>query len=64
MPPYIKVTLKEFESMRSEVESGLSQCGQFEDEDAIKTAHKAAKAARAVEKRNKLTPSPYLGDDD
>jgi len=60
MTQYVKVTLKEFEAMRSEIEAGFSQCGLYTDDDAIKTLRKAVSSAKAIEKRNKLTPTPYL----
>ena len=60
MMKYIKVTLKEFQSMISEIESGLAQSGGWDDNGSRACVYKAAKAVKAIEKRNKIKPSPWL----
>ena len=51
MSKYVKLTLKEFEWMRQEIESSYSQSGCM-DEDAAKVANNAHKALKMAERRN------------
>ena len=58
MAEYVKVTLNEFLDMREAIESNASQASSGSDYD-LEEARKAVKAARAVEKRNKIEAPPY-----
>ena len=50
---YLKITPKEFELIREEIESSYSQAGCMDDE-AANVAVEAYKAMKKVEKRNNI----------
>lgn len=52
---YIKITEKEFDAIREEINSAHSAIGAMDD-DASKDVLRAVRAMQAVEKRNGLEP--------
>lgn len=59
MTRYVKVTLKEFLDMREAIESNASHA-EGSDDDNLDEANRAVRAARAIEKRNKIEPPDHI----